>query len=343
MVDDAGGAFFLVHVATPLEECERRDRKGLYAKARRGEIPEFTGISSPYEEPEDADVRVDTTGRTIEDALDDVSSRCARPATSTCDDDALRSSDDRSRRWSRCAERQRRASRRARPPTTRLHVLFVCTANICRSPFMELTAPRPGRPRRHGHLRQRRHPRLPRAPDGRGDGQVARLARVSATTTFLQPAADRRADRGGRPGADRRGHPPHVHPRRPPRRRSARSSRSASSRRRSGRSARPRRARPAHGRRPAPGCRRPPSSTSATPTAAGRRRPRPAREQIDELLRVVVPALTGSRKDAPHDRPADADFSAILAAGFFVGVVVGLTGMGGGALMTPALIFLGRR
>ena len=72
MVEDAGGAFFLVHVATPLEECERRDRKGLYAKARRGEIPEFTGISSPYEEPDDAAVRVDTTGRTIEDCLDDV-------------------------------------------------------------------------------------------------------------------------------------------------------------------------------------------------------------------------------------------------------------------------------
>ncbi|MFT3872985.1 MAG: adenylyl-sulfate kinase [Nocardioides sp.] len=72
MVEDAGGAFFLVHVATPLEECERRDRKGLYAKARRGEIPEFTGISSPYEEPEDAAVRVDTTGRSIEEALDDV-------------------------------------------------------------------------------------------------------------------------------------------------------------------------------------------------------------------------------------------------------------------------------
>ncbi len=72
MVDEAGGAFFLVHVATPLEECERRDRKGLYAKARRGEIPEFTGISSPYEEPDDADVRVDTTGRSIDDALGDV-------------------------------------------------------------------------------------------------------------------------------------------------------------------------------------------------------------------------------------------------------------------------------
>ena len=63
---EAGGGFVLVHVATPLEECERRDRKGLYAKARRGEIPDFTGISSPYEEPEDAALRIDTTGRTIE-------------------------------------------------------------------------------------------------------------------------------------------------------------------------------------------------------------------------------------------------------------------------------------
>jgi sulfate adenylyltransferase len=72
MVEAAGGELVLVHVATPLEECERRDRKGLYAKARAGEIPEFTGISSPYEEPTDAAVRVDTTGRTIEDALADV-------------------------------------------------------------------------------------------------------------------------------------------------------------------------------------------------------------------------------------------------------------------------------
>ena len=72
MTEDAGGRFVLVHVATPLEECERRDRKGLYAKARRGEIPEFTGISSPYEEPEDAAVRIDTTGRGIEDCLDEV-------------------------------------------------------------------------------------------------------------------------------------------------------------------------------------------------------------------------------------------------------------------------------
>lgn len=66
------GRFVLVHVATPLEECERRDRKGLYAKARHGEIPEFTGISDPYDVPTDAEVVVDTTGRTIEDCVDEV-------------------------------------------------------------------------------------------------------------------------------------------------------------------------------------------------------------------------------------------------------------------------------
>ncbi len=72
MVAAAGGAFVLVHVATPLAECERRDRKGLYARARAGEIPDFTGISSPYEEPDDADLRVDTTGRSIAEVLDEV-------------------------------------------------------------------------------------------------------------------------------------------------------------------------------------------------------------------------------------------------------------------------------
>ena len=55
------GDFLLVHVATPLVECERRDLKGLYAKARAGLIPEFTGVSDPYEEPDDADLRVDTS------------------------------------------------------------------------------------------------------------------------------------------------------------------------------------------------------------------------------------------------------------------------------------------
>ena len=55
------GGFILVHVATPLEICEQRDRKGLYAKARQGIIKEFTGISDPYEEPKDAEIVIDTS------------------------------------------------------------------------------------------------------------------------------------------------------------------------------------------------------------------------------------------------------------------------------------------
>jgi sulfate adenylyltransferase len=74
MVAQQGG-FVLVHVSTPLAECERRDRKGLYAKARAGEIPEFTGISDPYEVPDDADVVVDTTHIDVEAAVDLVMAR----------------------------------------------------------------------------------------------------------------------------------------------------------------------------------------------------------------------------------------------------------------------------
>ena len=55
------GGFLEVHVSTPLEVCEQRDRKGLYAKARAGIIKEFTGISDPYEEPQNAEIVVDTT------------------------------------------------------------------------------------------------------------------------------------------------------------------------------------------------------------------------------------------------------------------------------------------
>ncbi|TYK49331.1 adenylyl-sulfate kinase [Actinomadura decatromicini] len=65
----AVGDFILVHVATPLEECERRDRKGLYAKARAGLIPEFTGISDPYEEPDDADLVLDTSTMAPDEAV----------------------------------------------------------------------------------------------------------------------------------------------------------------------------------------------------------------------------------------------------------------------------------
>jgi len=61
------GGFVLVHVATPLGVCEQRDRKGLYAKARAGIVKEFTGISDPYEAPEDADLVIDTTEMTPEE------------------------------------------------------------------------------------------------------------------------------------------------------------------------------------------------------------------------------------------------------------------------------------
>ena len=63
------GDFFLVYVATPLEVCEARDRKGLYAKARAGEIPAFTGISDPYEPPEDADLVLDTSTESEEESV----------------------------------------------------------------------------------------------------------------------------------------------------------------------------------------------------------------------------------------------------------------------------------
>jgi sulfate adenylyltransferase len=66
---EAHGGFVLVYVATPLSVCEQRDRKGLYAKARAGLIPEFTGVSDPYEVPEDADVRLDTSTMPVAEAV----------------------------------------------------------------------------------------------------------------------------------------------------------------------------------------------------------------------------------------------------------------------------------
>jgi sulfate adenylyltransferase len=77
MVSEVGD-FVLVHVATPLAECEARDRKGLYAKARAGLIGSFTGISDPYEEPDDADLVVDTSTMTRQQAVDAVLSLLTR-------------------------------------------------------------------------------------------------------------------------------------------------------------------------------------------------------------------------------------------------------------------------
>jgi sulfate adenylyltransferase len=62
------GGFVLVHMATPLEICEQRDPKGLYARARAGLLEEFTGISDPYEPPDDAEIVLDATSGTPEDS-----------------------------------------------------------------------------------------------------------------------------------------------------------------------------------------------------------------------------------------------------------------------------------
>ncbi len=67
---ESHGRFVLVHLATPLAVCEQRDTKGLYAKARKGEIKTFTGISDPYETPVDADITIDTSLVAIADAVD---------------------------------------------------------------------------------------------------------------------------------------------------------------------------------------------------------------------------------------------------------------------------------
>lgn len=66
------GGFILVHVATPVEECEKRDRKGMYAKARAGLIKGFTGVDDPYEEPANPGVRLDTTNMSPEEAAQEV-------------------------------------------------------------------------------------------------------------------------------------------------------------------------------------------------------------------------------------------------------------------------------
>ncbi|MGA2003796.1 MAG: bifunctional sulfate adenylyltransferase/adenylylsulfate kinase [Terriglobales bacterium] len=71
MIDPVGG-FILVHVATSIEVCEQRDRKGLYAKARAGIVKEFTGISDPYEAPTDAEMVIDTAKLSPEEAAQSI-------------------------------------------------------------------------------------------------------------------------------------------------------------------------------------------------------------------------------------------------------------------------------
>jgi adenylylsulfate kinase len=65
----ADGDFVEVHVAASLDTCESRDVKGLYQKARAGQIPDFTGVSAPYEEPEKPELVIDTNGQTVEESV----------------------------------------------------------------------------------------------------------------------------------------------------------------------------------------------------------------------------------------------------------------------------------
>lgn len=61
-----------IHVNTPVEECEKRDPKGLYVKARAGEIPNFTGISAPYEEPKAAELVIESAKYTVDECVEQV-------------------------------------------------------------------------------------------------------------------------------------------------------------------------------------------------------------------------------------------------------------------------------
>jgi bifunctional enzyme CysN/CysC len=70
--DAAKGNFHEIYIAADIATCEQRDPKGLYKKARSGEIPEFTGISAPYEEPEAAELVVDTRDLSVEKSLDSI-------------------------------------------------------------------------------------------------------------------------------------------------------------------------------------------------------------------------------------------------------------------------------
>lgn len=72
----APGDFIEVYVKCPLEECEHRDVKGLYKKARAGEIADFTGISSPYEAPENPEIVIDTSRQTIEESVETLVAFC---------------------------------------------------------------------------------------------------------------------------------------------------------------------------------------------------------------------------------------------------------------------------
>ena len=199
MVEEAGGAFFLVHVATPLEECERRDRKGLYAKARRGRDPRvhrhLLALRGAATTPTSASTPPAAPSRTPSTTC---SSRWRRrlprpaPAPGGC----------RRRRSETDGAGPTPASSSSAPPTSAAPPCSSCSpARLAGD---------------DGHrVRQRRHPRLRRPPDGRGDGR-RRSPSAARPAGFRSRRLTARAGRGGRPRAHRRGRAPRLRPRRPP-------------------------------------------------------------------------------------------------------------------------------
>ena len=303
-----------MHVATPLEECERRDRKGLYAKARRGEIPEFTGISSPYEEPQDADVRVDTTGRTIDDALDDVLVALRGAGYLDLVDDAApsagrtepvhggRRGDPGSATGHRSLVAESPSDGNRAGSAARLSVLFVCTANICRSPYMELRARRSSSPA----ARSRSSSPVP-APTASApaastptmaDVLGARERQRRAVAAFRsRPLTRELVETADLVLTAESTHRAYVLEEAPSAFRKVftlgQFADTVARRRRSG-------------RRPGPGrLRRPPAGRRRThheisdPFSRGRAAANRAADQIDGLLRVVMPRLTGSGRITP--------------------------------------------
>ena len=69
---EAHGGFFEIHVATPISVCEKRDRKGMYAKAKAGRLKGFTGVDDPYEEPSNPELSIDTSNLTPDEAVQQI-------------------------------------------------------------------------------------------------------------------------------------------------------------------------------------------------------------------------------------------------------------------------------
>ena len=165
------GEFLLIYVATPVEVCEARDRKGLYAKARAGLIDHFTGVSDPYEEPADADLVIDTSALTGQRQPPPCSA-CSRPEAGCppASRNALRRSPQ-SPAAGQSSSARAPSSRRSRKPRNR-EVSAPDIASRCRESTTKLTTPLMSRARAMSSS--------PRAPVRYSRPSAARNSRIRA-------------------------------------------------------------------------------------------------------------------------------------------------------------------